>query len=57
MFVAAGATAPAAAASAPPEVRAAVELCVEQIRARAALGSRLTVAQLLDALREREPAG
>ena len=57
MFVAAGATTPAAAAPAPPEVLAAVELCVEQIRTRAALGSRLTVAQLLDALREREPAG
>jgi hypothetical protein len=40
----------AAAAPAPPEVRAAVEYWVEQIRTRAALGSRLTVAQLLDAV-------
>ena len=47
----------AAAAPAPPEVRAAVEYWVEQIRTRAALGSRLTVAQLLDAVHERAPAG
>ena len=47
----------AAAAPAPPEVRAAVEYWVEQVRTRAALGSRLTVAQLLDAVHERAPAG